>query len=421
MVKSLSGIIVFLTAFGVLALQIDDELNPAASQWVEKVNSAEESEAYLFLMGIFAKKSEDPIQVGRAIYQSIREGEERYLSKKSPFNYTDYPQEERINLPEGDLLCVVWEEGCLKTIFQDLQKIQTALKDHAMLLERYHEFIKKGEYRTLARPMITEPIPPFQYLLAGHRLNSMSAIINASNGNAEVAVKSLYSNITRLRGALVHQDTLLGKMFVLMMLSENLDVISILTERYKLDGLDEIRPISKEERDFELPMAREFSMSYNFLRDLDRNPELWEVGGEAPGWVVRVFFKPNMSINAVYPGYDNVAKASQLSQKEFAGYVENKSHLSVPKESLRNYIGSVINRTEGATMIKYVGYFYDINCKIALLNSLLATKNGKKGLFDAVNPYGTTDKPVVHENGDKLCFDGPLPDERNLRCLTIKI
>jgi len=51
-------IVIIITALfiGVLIFQIDDELDPGAALWLEKMNSQEISEAYFFLMGFFFQR-----------------------------------------------------------------------------------------------------------------------------------------------------------------------------------------------------------------------------------------------------------------------------------------------------------------------------------------------------------------------------
>jgi len=417
-------IIIAALFIGVLIFQIDDELDPGAALWLEKINSPETSEAYFFLMGFFSKDGEDPVEVGKSIYKSIKEGEDRYINEKELFDYIDYPKENKIALPKGDIYCPAWQSGCLKLIFENVAELKSELSKHSTLLERYSIFIRKDGYKTLTRPMLTEPIPPYEYFTASHRLNSIKAIVKAHSGEPKAAVSDLYTNFEILRGALYRQDNIIGKLIVLMMLSENLDIMSILMHEYDLDGFDEIGKITKEERDFENLMARELGMMHDTYRNLDRSPEFWEMKGNFPGWLVRILFKPNMSINVAYPGYHDVAKTSQLSQVAFATYVQERQAKQVSFESeksIRNYIGSILSDIARPDFTGYLGRFFDINCKIELLNSFLASESQKSEWSTAVNPYGSADTPSVHENGSKLCFQGPLEDIRNLRCLVIKI
>ncbi|NOY62396.1 MAG: hypothetical protein GXP10_04445, partial [Gammaproteobacteria bacterium] len=293
--KIIFGIIT-LTVVSIFALQIDDELHPRASKWIEEVRSKDASEAYLYLMGLFAKETESPIEAGSEIYQSIKDGQKRYILKQSKFYYSEYPMDNKLALPKGDLFCEFWKNECLKALFQNPSRNEQEIERHSVLLNRYHEFLDKDGYKTLSIPMITEPIPPFRYLTAGHRLHNLNAIAKASRGEVDSAVQTIYLNVSRIRANLVSQDQLIGKMVLLMMLSESLDVITVLFDKYQPKSMKKIGALSVDERDLEYPMARELGMAYDTYRNLDKNPEFWEEGGNIPGWIVRVLFKPNMSI-----------------------------------------------------------------------------------------------------------------------------
>jgi len=136
-------IIIAALFIGVLVFQIDDELDPGAALWLEKMNSPETSEAYFFLMGFFSKEGDDPIVVGKSIYQSIREGEDRYINEKILFDYIDYPKENKIALPKGDIYCSAWKPGCLKLIFGNVAELKNELSRHSALLERYRILSEK--------------------------------------------------------------------------------------------------------------------------------------------------------------------------------------------------------------------------------------------------------------------------------------
>lgn len=420
MIKVSVGII-FIIIVGVIGLQFDDELHPDAARWIQESNSQKDSEAYFFLMGIYSAKDVSPVDVGESIYSSIRDGEEKYILEKVPFDYTDYPNEDKIELPQGKLFCRSWEKGCLKAIFEDATEARRTLESHSILLNRYYEFINLHGYKAMTKPMITEPLPPFNYLSVAHRLSSLNEIIRSHDGRPVESIRNLYLNFAKLRGVLQQQDTIVGKMVVLMMLSETLDIISILAGKYKVSSIEKIAHITKDERDLERSMAREVGMAYDTFRYLDRNPELWKIGGGAFGWVARMAFKPNMTLNAAYPDYKRISVASQLSQIEFSNFIKNGAENISADESLRNYAGVKLNNIARPSMIEYVARFFDINCKIEQINSLVTNAGGTDKFIDAINPYGKPYSSVVNNKGGRVCYDGPLKDGHNLRCLAIEI
>lgn len=389
MIVKVSAGVILILILGVIGLQFDDELHPEATQWIESVNSPKTSESYFFLLGIFAAEGLSPFDVGRSIYESIKEGEEQYTAENKPFYYRAYPEEGKIELPEGNVFCLTRETECLQYLFEEKIEVQRELENHRVLFSRYHEFINLEGYNTLTRPMLTEPLPPFSYLSAGHRLNSLSEINRANNGEPAESVRRLISNFEKVRGVLQEQDTLIGKMVFLQMLSETLDIISILAQKNGLTLIEKMTYITKDERDLTASMARELSMGHGVYQGLDRNPGFWAVVGEeeggALGWVVRAVFKPHMTLNADFPRYQRIAFASQLSQLEFADYV-NKTERHDVDESFRNYAGAVLNNIAKPSMIKYVARFFDLNSKIELINNSMANRTGSDKFSGARNP-----------------------------------
>lgn len=198
LIFSLSLVVLSLLTVGIVVLQIDDDLDPGAAQWIEKIQVEKSSDAYLYLLGIVAAKGENPKQVGKEIYDSIRVAEQQSSNVTLPIEYADYPQENKLALPSGDLCCATSEEGCFKKIFQNTAALESELHQHALLLSRYRTFIKLNDYAILSRPAMLEPLPPYQYLSAANRLAIFDAITKAEGSAPIEAINGLLSNITRV-------------------------------------------------------------------------------------------------------------------------------------------------------------------------------------------------------------------------------
>lgn len=421
MKKIIGGIIVVIV-LAVLGLQIDDDLEPAVAKLLDKAHTNKESNAYLFLMGIDASEKDNPILIGQAVYSSIFEGEEAYLAKKSDFNYQGYPQENRLPLPDGDLFCRHWEEGCLTKLFDSNNDIEEALASNSVLLSRYKAFNKYDEYSTLSRPMITEPFPPYQYIAKGSRLIVLKSINEARSLNYKKALDLLSENISNLRKQLALQDNLIGKLVFLMQVSENIDVAFLISKQSDQRYLFDIPYLTKDEKDFEILMAREFAMSYELFRDLDRNSEFWKEGSNVPGWLVRVAFKPSMSINSIYPVYNQAIEYALLSHGEFSKKIADGNTLELKESMLRNSAGVMLSRISLAGYNQYVARFYDLDAKIVLFNALAGKRDVEPMLDQVINPYDNKSSSFFFSETNKnICFDGPLQNERNLRCLRVAL
>jgi len=414
---AISLLLVLVAIIGLL--QIDDELHPEAALWVEQIKANGDSQAYYYLMGIFAKSDENPSDVGLQRYQAIRVSQEKSDANKTIVSFKDYPDEKKLPIPTGEKFCKYWEAGCLENLLKNDADIPALLLNNAVLFERYQKFMQFDEFRTLSKPTLSEPISPFQYLTAGHRLESLMILDKAQKGEQQVAIKDLSNKIILLRNKIKLQDTFVGKMVFLHMLSESIDIMSTLSNRYDIPISESLTALTKVERDFLLPVQREFYMGYDMYQKLDRNPEFLEQGGNIPGWIVRILFKPNISSNYSFSVMSDIVNKSQMEQKEFSEFMTARTIDDEVGYSLRNYTGDVLNKVAKPNFMEYIARFHDVNCKIVLFNNMSLINEDK--LEEIKNPYGLNDKPVFSKDGKKICFDGPFEDDRNFRCLMLKI
>jgi len=92
MLKKISILVSLILVIILSMLQIDDELLPEATQWVEQVNVNSESQAYYYLMGIFAKSDENPQAIGLKRYREIRDWQNNSTINTSNPGLEDYPE-----------------------------------------------------------------------------------------------------------------------------------------------------------------------------------------------------------------------------------------------------------------------------------------------------------------------------------------
>ncbi|TQV82397.1 hypothetical protein FKG94_06530 [Exilibacterium tricleocarpae] len=422
MKEALSGIVVFIV-LAVMLLQADDELRPEARQLLDMASTSEPSDAYLYLMGIFAAADEEPMAVGARIYASVRQGEQAFLNREAEFSYEDYPADKKLPMPDGDLLCGAWEAGCLGRLFSAKDQYAEMLQTHATVLARYKTFLALEDYRTLSSPaVVSAPLPSYRYITVANRIAIMQAISTAERSGIDRAVGDLLSNTTGLRSHLRQADTLVGKSVFLLAVSENIDVLFVLMRRYGYQLDAELPLLSTAERSFELPMAIELAAIYGVYTNMDGHPEFWNAGDNFPGWATRIFFKPNMSINALYPVYARIAKYSLLPPVAFASAVTEDGPVDIEQSRLRNWVGTVLNQLANSDYEKHVAKVFDVNTKIFLFNELRSLDSLPANLAFIVNPYYDSPNTAFYsENGRGVCLTGPLRDTRNLRCLRVKI
>jgi len=125
-------------------------------------------------------------------------------------------------------------------------------------------------------------------------------------------------------------------------------------------------------------------------------------------------FHPNKVKNAAAEEINALIKLSHVSPSEF----ELALQTTIPTE--RNFFSVVPSVSAAMSDIgfadysDYVGRVFDLNVKIALVNAQIT------GDPDSlVNPYYPGPGPSLHSVDTAICMDGPLPDERNFRCLNV--
>lgn len=407
------AIYIFISALVILVLlsQVDDELSDEAENLVARIDTNGVSESFLYLHGIFAKDDENPTNIGKNLLE-----EHRKLEVDEFYEVVEYSDSQKLALPKGDEFCSSWKAGCIDFLFSSKVRTEVLLEEHKVLISRSNRFLEFDEYSTLSKPTVNELLPPYQYIAAAERIKVLEAISVYKNGNAKKAIDSLLVQFTKLRKAMELQDNLIGKLVFLMKLSEVIDVSSIIMSKEDIKAKI-IPSLSQSEKSFYMIAAREFGMSYHSFMNLDKHPEFFEMGGNFPGWVTRMVFKPNMTINSVAPIYYRIEILAQMSPSDLAKHIEAKEIISPSISKLRNYVGGVlINMSMSSGFDEFVARFSDFDAKLALFNQV---HHLEQRLESMKNPYYGNEIPKKTDDG--LCFIGPLEDKRSLRCLRVKI
>lgn len=409
MKKILFILVLIITALMGLA-QIDDELSEAAVNLVERVQVGGESDSYLYLSGIFASEKENPTVVGKKLLEELRKRE-----ADATYQVVEYEASKKIPLPKGRAFCKAWEAGCLSWLFSSEIDVESLLNDNEVLINRSNKFLEFEEYKTLTKPIISEQIAPYQYISAAERIKVLNAISSYKAGNPEEAIESLLSQFSTLRQSLALQDNLIGKLIFLVQLSEIMDVASIILSQEGIK-IDRIPSLSPSEKSFYMVVAREFGMSYDTFKSLDKHPNFFEMGTNSPGWIARIVFKPNMTINAIAPTYYRLERLAQLPPSEFSHEIENGNYIRPSTSKIRNYVGEILIGVSSPDFDKHVASFTNFDAKLAIFNQVHSSSSASDGLF---NLYDANDVPK--EVNGSICFNSPLEDKRNTRCLKVKI
>lgn len=424
--KTVLGILAgigILALLAVLWLQTDDELNPQAKALLERVAIEGESRAYRYLMGIFADEGEDPGKVGARLVADIRNAQERDAPLSiEGLDYLHYPEHRKLALPEGPRFCRWADAGCVEQVFAAPATLQQTLETHAVLLQRYQQFLTFDDYATLTIPAADEPFPPFRYLQTGGRLLLLKAISLSQQGKREQAMGLLSGHINDVRRQLEQQDMLVGKVLFVSLLSETLDVASVLSREAGCIT-SEVAALSASERSLDKALARDLWGFHATFQNLDGDGSFFHVGAETPEWWVRLLFKPVMTTNGLWPWYQYTLAQSSMSASEFADSLSQESPPSLETSLLRNYAGRALLSVSAPDYQEFIAVLHDLEAKRVLFNAF----NGCQTVSPEVvqNPYYHEPNPAFRagpegEENIALCFSGPLADDRKIRCLRLE-
>lgn len=417
----------------ILLLQIDDDLNPEIAPFLAKGVATAPNDAYFYLMGIDAPAGENPLEAGKKKYAAIDQTKSIF-DEHIPADST--VRKNKLTLPEGKYFGYA-EKDYLSAMFS-ANDVAQVLAENAVLLERYQTLIEIKGYQTVTNATLSETFPNYSYLTKGNKLLFLKTINTAKTSGVEKAIPLLTDNLSALRMQLKNADNLVGKLIYTLLISESLDVLSILVHQQKSFSAVNIAPISLAERKFDIVMSREFAMAYDALTQLDRSPDFFtHTGalkgefdndkGSAPGWWVRAIYKPNMSANGQYLFYKEIVALSQLEQAEFASITQetkkkDEELLSVETSYIRNAAGSILLNIASPAFEGYTALLFDLNAKIAIFNQTANKAELPTDLSNIQNPYyDKADTAYYSEDKKSICLTGPLNDDKNRRCLRLKL
>lgn len=405
-------LVIFIVALvGIAAMtQIDDNLSAESTELIERIDPSTQSEAYLYFLGISASEDEDPIAVGRRLFEEYQR-----LGDDENYQVSEYPDAKKLPLPTGNEFCKRWEKGCLATMFSGQFDVQSLLEKHKTLVARVDTFFSYDEYKTLSKPTPQAVIPEYQYLSTIERLRVLEAISYYKKGDAAQAIEKLMSRLSILRKAMELQDNLIGKLILIVKLSEIVDVMSVMLSSTNVD-VPLIPPLSQPEKSFHQIVTREFLLGYYYLEKLDRNPHFFDEEATYPGWAIRAVYKPNMTINAIASMYYRLEALAQLTPAEFAKQVGTYDDGVESTSALRNVAGNILLDVASLQMSAYVARFNDLDVKFSLFNQRYHLKRDSEAMN---NPYYGIEKPT--ENNGRVCFTGPVEDKQSLRCLPVTL
>jgi hypothetical protein len=382
----------------------DEALSPQAQAWLKQVAvDAGESPAYYQLLGMDAPVGSDAQVEGRkrlALYhQSLLSQEQQLGVDISP-----------LGMPM-QALCVLGTQCCLQQLRQEPVQWQALLSQHRELLQRYQQLLMLDAPHTMARPGMDEPIPNYAAVLWGNRLRALQVLQLAEEGQRKEALALLQEDVRLLRVWLSNADNLIMKMATVTLIAQNLDALAVLYQAGLIPQPNIQQPLSSEERSLLRAMQREFAMVATGLTELKYRTSLEQEPGVS-AWRLRWVYKPQMSINDSLPVYARLASESLLDAEAFVRVVsEPEPSVASTWRRVGNPVGRILVDVAIPDFRPYLARLHDLDGKLILFNRL-----GRPARMGG-NPYQPSEQPVWDDKHQRMCFNGPLPDAKQVRCL----
>lgn len=371
----------------------DEPLDDAARQWLDTTPS-DDNPAYAYLLGFGAPADQSPSRQGQALVQRQKNHPDLPL----PNSYRD--------LNPSPLLCRNMDASCLLHQQEKRVEAEALVNQYQFLIDRYQTFLDFRYFSDNTPPRLDATFPEYSLLITASRLQSLAWAIREAPG------EKIVEEIQQLRHWLTQDHSLISKMIANAMLAEKLQLTALLVQQGKMPTLT-LAPLSPEEKSFQAPMQKEFSLMAHFFID-----EQYRDGNNAASWIEEIQFraglKKHISVNRMLPLYQHYAELSEQPVDVIEADTFQPEATST-SEAIRNPIGNILLETASPNFKEYLLRLVHLEARIALLKQLDDTGTPPR----ADNPWTPGKKDTLTRNDQQLCFRHAPDHDRYNSCLPL--
>ncbi len=402
----------------------DDELNEGARQWQvwHEARAGQPAEGFLYQLGLNAPPGMDPVSAGELWYRVFREN---YAESNNPiYNTAEIPwAAERLATPEtGQLNALI---ACATDPQTDCDGLDSLLAQHALLLQRFKAWPVEPGFERAAPDLAL--MPSMAVIVAASQLAWLEAEQAFQAGESERAAHLITAHTHKLRTYQDKADSLLQMVVAIRMISNQVDHLVELSNRGQLSALDLdldhlLRDLDAPAEMLEQVMLGEFGLVFHLMDWIESNPEIVVSADWYDAWMIRLFYRKNMTINTSHDLYRWVAGLA--SPTDVSAISDGTKPGWVGPFSIRNY-WSILHPTvlpNYEPFLIYVGRFHDLRAKLALARAYLsdpAIDDAALKRLVSINPYGHGHGVSLDQPNDRLCLGGPLEDQTGIRCVPV--
>jgi hypothetical protein len=390
----------------------------AALTKAETIGTPDQSKSYRIVLGMHAAEQDDAYTVGGQLIASYRKASEGF-SPLDEIAFSEYPDESTIYIPtadESELYCKVTDPGCFDQILADKAARDDERKRLSTIVERYIVYLDTNDFRSELAESVNTPWPEYRYVFAANRMRIFDAFDLVEKGNVDLAVEGMLEETRQLRQKLAASDVIIHKVITAHLIRDNLEAIAYV---HSIGNGQLVKPIdylTPQELSFEKPLQNEFFMTRDIIVAIDSEPEKLSEELEVPAWICQLLVQPNKLINRLADRINKHAELSRVDPAAFSAAFDDLDMIDDSNYSLSPTVDELMTNIIEVQYEDYIGRVFDLNAKIALVNAQITGETDS-----LVNPYYPDDEVTLHVDDDALnvCMDGPLPDEKHMRCLDI--
>lgn len=381
----------------------DDELDPEVEQFISyQPEPIWEDNAYVYLWGM-NRVTDEPYKVGTEILKLLEQENLNYNFEKRPYNYAFADSFEQYSKPESQLLCKKNNKSCILDIINNEAKTHDLLSEYGFYIQRYLIFLSYRNFKQIADMNMDTPITSYRTIVDAQKLYHISLLSKIDSAETDLLIEQLLFELHQLRNKLQQIDTLLGKMVMLSMLNENIEVLNYLIQKNIIEidiNESELRTLSADEMSIfnaiYQEQAKNLKQLYDYIDDPNRlvKKEYKPITRQLMKLISFLVAKPNLTANTIYNDYSknllNLTKGSSSSYYEAL----NKQPLYIHHDPIRNYMVWKTLKDVFPDYYPYQARAYDIDIKLQLMRQLIH--------FNTIDEM--VDESPAYIEQDKVCY-----------------
>ncbi len=348
------------------------------------------------------------------------------LSQKDDMASGVYDNFSKVNFSNEASFCALAldnlkNDDCIDPKKATPAQLRQGVQEAQISLSHYQNFLSLAPSVDISIPSPYTPIPNWQILRRGQRVAGVQYLLLAQSGQTQSALEYLLRDFAVLRTHFAHSDTLLAKIVWQRMLTEQLNIITLVKMQYGLQQAVDIDPIvllNQQEASLKQAYVHEVA-SYRYMMQHIIEDDM-SIGQHI---LHRLTFKPQQTLNIYANYYKQLTDDDEIPASEFASFVDSdiscdSQDLPLIGFGLNNMTGRLIANIAIPDYSRYKHNIWSINNLINITNYILSNRETplKNTYAPAITEVKITPNNVCMA-APKQCSEGKL--EKVEDCLAL--